>query len=84
MTGQSCAASSFKVPFLACLYLETSGLVLAHITLKLPEALCHNSAQDIANYMRNDEKRAYGTVIAGGEAAEAKVGAGALRRWLAI
>jgi len=26
-----------------------------------------------ANYMRNDEKRAYGGVLAGGEASEAKV-----------
>jgi hypothetical protein len=40
------------------------------ITHLLTHSLTH---QDVANYMRNDEKRAYGTVIAGGEAAEAKV-----------
>jgi len=28
---------------------------------------------DVANYMRNDEKRAYGMVLAGGEASDAKV-----------
>jgi len=27
----------------------------------------------VANYMRNDEKRAYGMVLAGGEASDAKV-----------
>ncbi|KAF5834257.1 hypothetical protein DUNSADRAFT_9169 [Dunaliella salina] len=35
-------------------------------------ALTPVQMEDVANYMRNDEKRAYGAVLPGGEAADAK------------
>eukprot|EP00983_Pelagomonas_calceolata_P062751 1147420-Pelagomonas_calceolata.AAC.5 len=77
MTSAACMGEAERLAFLTCVRVQQDAMdyrtrYFSSLDIK-QNTYMHMALQHVANYMRTDEERAFGGVLKGGEASEAKV-----------